>query len=508
MAELLELRGISKRFGGIQALDSVDFSLRRGEVMALVGENGAGKSTLIKIIAGVHQPDSGTLAIDGQPVRLRTPAEAQRLGIAVIYQEFNLTPNQTVAENVFLHRPPRRPGLAGRLGLVDHRARAQATGALLNQLGAPIDPQRPVAELSVAQQQLTEIAKALAQNARIIIMDEPTSALPDEEVEVLLAIVRRLRERGVTIVFVSHRLEEIRRIADRVTVLRDGRLVAVLPISEASDERLISLMVGRAIDHLFPKTPLTPGDEVLRVEGLSRRGVLHNVSFSLRRGEILGLAGLIGAGRTETARCIFGADRADSGRILLAGRPVTIRSPRDAVALGIGYVPEDRKQQGLVLEMSVRHNITLGVLHRLTRAGLVRWPAVDRLAYDYAQRLRLRPARIDLPVVQLSGGNQQKVVLAKWLALQPRVLILDEPTRGIDVGAKAEVHALIDQLAQAGIGILLISSELPEVLSMSDRILVMAEGEIVGELSRAQATQERVLELASLKARQRLVATG
>ncbi len=503
-APLLEMRAISKRFGGTQALSNADFMLRRGEVMALVGENGAGKSTLVKVLAGVYQRDSGELRFDGQPVEIRTPGEAQRLGIAVIYQEFNLTPNQTVAENIFLHSPQRRGGLLGRLGLMDQQARAAAARELLRQVGSTIDPHRRVSELSIAQQQQTEIAKALAQDARIIVMDEPTSALPDEEVEKLFAIIERLRQRNIAVVFVSHRLDEIRRVCDRVTVLRDGRNVGLIEsIVEATDERLIGMMVGRAVENLFPKTNASKGDVVLSVRDLTSKKLLKHVSFDLRRGETLGFAGLIGAGRTETARCIFGVDPIASGTILLDGRPLALRSPRDAVALGIGYVPEDRKQQGLILDMSVRNNMTLTILHRLSRNGIVRWGAVTATAQSYATSLQLRPLRLDLPVMQLSGGNQQKVVLAKWLALKPKVLILDEPTRGIDVGAKAEVHALIDRLAHEGIGIILISSELPEVIHMSDRILVMAEGEIVGEVSRAEASQERVLELASIKARRR-----
>ncbi|HEY3232341.1 MAG TPA: sugar ABC transporter ATP-binding protein [Roseiflexaceae bacterium] len=496
---LIAMRGISKRFGGIQALENVDFTLRRGEVMALVGENGAGKSTLIKILAGVYQGDSGQILMDGRPVEIRSPGDAQRLGVAVIYQEFNLTPNQTVAENVFLHAPQRRQGPLGWLGIIDQRTRAAATLELMRQVGGTIDPNRRVADLSVAQQQLTEIAKALAQDAQIIVMDEPTSALPEEEVGRLFEIIALLQERGIAVVFVSHRLDEVRRIADRVTVLRDGHKVGEVEVAQASDERLISMMVGRVVEKLFPKTAAQQGDVVLSVRGLSRKGALQDVSFDLRRGEILGFAGLIGAGRTETARCIFGADRIDSGTIFFDGQPVTISSPQDAVALGIGYVPEDRKLQGLILQMAVRENMTLTVLHQIARRGFVNWSAVTDTARQYVESLQLRPPRLDLPVVQLSGGNQQKVVVAKWLALKPKVLILDEPTRGIDVGAKAEIHALMDQLAHEGIGIILISSELPEMLNMSDRIVVMAEGEIVGELSREDATQERVLELASSK---------
>jgi ABC-type sugar transport system ATPase subunit len=496
---LLEARGISKRFGGIQALDAVDFTLRAGEVMALAGENGAGKSTLIKILAGAYQRDAGEVRIDGQPVEIRDPDAAERLGISVIYQEFNLTPNQTVAENVFLREPHRRGGLLRRLNLIDQGARREATRALLRQVGSSVDPDQKVSELTVAHQQMTEIAKALALDARILIMDEPTSTLPDAEVDILFDIIRQLKARGIAVVFVSHRLEETRRIADRVTVLRDGRLVGEASVSDVSDQQIISMMVGRVVETLYPKTEADPAETVLSVRGLTRKGVLKDVSFDVRRGEVLGLAGLVGAGRTEIARCIFGADRFEEGTVTLDGEQVTLGSPQDAVRLGIGYVPEDRKRQGLFLEMSVRDNIAMSVAHRMTRGGIVDRAAVTEVAASFRDRLSVRPPLLDLAVNRLSGGNQQKVALAKWLALRPKVLILDEPTRGIDVGAKAEVHALIDELAHEGIGIILISSELPEVLNMSDRILVVAEGEIVGELSREEATQERCLELSSIK---------
>ncbi|MCS7056146.1 MAG: sugar ABC transporter ATP-binding protein [Thermoflexales bacterium] len=501
MATLLEMRGISKRFGGTQALDNVDFTVDRGEVVGLLGENGAGKSTLIKILAGVHARDQGAILMDGRPVTIHNPQDAQRLGVAVIYQELNLTPNQTVAENVFLHHPQRMSGLLGKLGFADHARRDQETRRLLEQLGiAGLDPRHKVGELSVAFQQLTEIAKALAFDARLIVMDEPTSALPDEEVEHLFEIIRRLKARGLGVVFVSHRLNEVRAICDRVVVLRDGQNVGELPIAEASDERLIAMMVGRAIENLYPKRPAEPGDVVLEVEGLTRHGVIEDISFAIRAGEVVGLAGLVGSGRTEVARAIFGADRLDRGSIRLNGRPVRIRSPQDALRLGIGYVPEDRKVQGLVLGMTVRDNAALTVLRQLARGGqFIVWPEVERTSQRYVQELQVRPPRTDLVVGSLSGGNQQKVVLAKWLAANLKVLLLDEPTRGIDVGAKAEIHGLIDELAHRGMAILLISSELPEVLAMSDRILVMSEGRLAGELSREEATQERVLALASGK---------
>ncbi len=501
MAVLLEMRGISKRFGGTQALDGVDFAVDRGEVVGLLGENGAGKSTLIKVLAGVHARDQGSISIEGRPVEIHSPLDAQRLGIAVIYQELNLTPNQTVAENVFLHHPQRRPGILGKLGVTDHARRERETRALLQQLGITgLDPRRKIGELSVAFQQLTEIAKALALDARLIVMDEPTSALPDEEVEHLFQIIRKLRERGLGVVFVSHRLNEVHAICDRVVVLRDGQNVGALPIAEATDERLIAMMVGRSIENLYPKRPAEPGEVVLEVEGVTRHGVIEDISFQIRAGEVVGLAGLVGSGRTEVARAIFGADRIDRGTIKLNGKVVHIRSPQDARTLGIGYVPEDRKVQGLVLNMTVRDNAALAVLRQLAHGGqFIAWPAVEHTAAQYIQELQVRPPRTDLIAGSLSGGNQQKVVLAKWLAANLKVLLLDEPTRGIDVGAKAEIHGLIDTLAHRGMAILLISSELPEVLAMSDRILVMSEGRLAGELSREEATQERVLALASGK---------
>jgi ABC-type sugar transport system ATPase subunit len=369
----------------------------------------------------------------------------------------------------------------------------------MEQVGSHIDPDAKVSSLTVAHQQMTEIAKALARDARVLIMDEPTSTLPDAEVDVLFDIIRQLKTRGIAVVFVSHRLEETRRIADRVTVLRDGRFVGEAAVRDVSDQEIVRMMVGRTVDTLFPKTEATPADVVLSVRGLTRKGVLKDVSFDVRRGEVLGLAGLVGAGRTEIARCIFGADRFEAGTVTLDGEAVEIRSPQDAVRRGIGYVPEDRKLQGLFLAMTVRDNIAMSVAHSMTRAGIVDRPGVTEVASAFRDRLSIRPPDLDNPVGRLSGGNQQKVALAKWLALRPKVLILDEPTRGIDVGAKAEVHALIDELAHEGIGIILISSELPEVLNMSDRILVVAEGEIVGELAHHEATQERCLELASIK---------
>lgn len=496
-APLLEVRGVSKAFPGVQALDKVDFEAYAGEVVALLGENGAGKSTLMKILSGAYRMDEGEIYLRGQRVVPQNPHHAQQLGIAIIYQEFNLTPNQSVASNIFLGREPTRGGLGRLLRLADKGFMRREAEALLRRLGARFSPDALVRELSVAEQQMVEIAKALAVQAEVIIMDEPTSALGEEEVAILFDIVRTLKEQGLAVIFITHRLEEVFRIADRVVVLRDGRRVGGMPISEATPDKIISLMVGRTLDEVFRKTVARIGETVLEVRGLTRRGVIHDISFSLRRGEILGLAGLVGAGRTETARAIFGADPIDEGEIYIDGELVNIRSPEDAVNAGLALVPESRQQQGLVLIHSVERNIALPNLERLQRNGVVQRDAMRRLASEYVNRLDIRTPSLAQRVMYLSGGNQQKVVLAKWLAAEPKILILDEPTRGIDVGAKAEIHGIMSDLAQQGIGIIMISSEMPEILAMSDRIIVMCEGRIAGELTREEATQEKIMAYAS-----------
>jgi rhamnose transport system ATP-binding protein len=485
---VIELVGISKRFGAIQALKDVDLSLHAGEVHALVGENGAGKSTLVKILAGVHRPDSGLLKINGVAVELRNPAQAQAVGISVIHQEPTLFPDLDVAENVFMGHQPR-----DRLGRVDRRRMYREVAQLLHSLGVELNLFTPIRGLSMADRQLVEIARALSLEARVLVMDEPTASLSPREVEELFAIVRQLRARRVAILFVSHRLEEVFQLADRVTVLRDGMRVITAPAAALTPEETIRHMVGRELAALFPKEEAAIGPVVLEVRGLTRAGVFRDVSFQLRRGEILGLAGLIGAGRTEVARVLFGIDRADSGEILLDGRAVTIRSPRDALRHGIAYVPEDRHQQGLILDFSIARNITLVILQQIARLGLINRRREQALASDYAARLDVRGASLRQAARALSGGNQQKVVLGKWLASNPRILILDEPTRGIDIGAKAEVHRIISDLAARGLAILLISSELPEVLAMSDRILVMHEGHVSGLFSRHEADQEKLM---------------
>jgi len=498
---LLEVKGISKAFPGVQALKDVDFEVYPGEVVALIGENGAGKSTLIKILSGAYRSDAGTMRLGGEPFDPKDPRHAQQQGIAVIYQEFNLTPNQDVATNIFLGREPDASGPLRLLSVVSRSKMERETRRLLETLGANFSPRALVQNLSVAEQQMVEIAKALSMDARVIIMDEPTSALGDDEVRVLFELVGRLRERGLGIIFISHRLDEVFTIADRIVVLRDGERVGELSIDEATHDKVIGLMVGRDIRDVFQKKQVTPGEVVLEARGLTRRGVIEDISFTLRRGEILGVAGLVGSGRTEIARALFGADPLDAGEVLIDGQPVEIRSPADAVRAGLALVPEDRKEDGLILMQSVRENITLPNLDTLSASfGVIQRDKANELAARYVDRLTIRTPSLRQRVEFLSGGNQQKTVLAKWLASNPKVLILDEPTRGIDVGAKSEVHALMSQLAGMGIGIIMISSELPEILGMSDRILVVAEGRITAVLDASEATQETIMAYACLDA--------
>jgi ABC-type sugar transport system ATPase subunit len=490
-APLLQMRGISRAFPGVQALLGVDLDVRAGEVHAVVGENGAGKSTLMKILAGVYQPDAGTVVLDGQSAHIENPRRAMALGIAMIHQELNLAPNLSVAENIFLGRVP------ARLGLVDWGRLERQTQALVERLDMDFDARALVEDLSVARQQMVEIAKALSLDARVIIMDEPTSALTERETATLFEIIGRLKAQGVAIVYITHRLEEIFRVADLVTVLRDGQLVGSSPIADTTPAQLISQMVGRELTALYPKQDTEIGEPVLEVSHLRRTGVLHDVSFVLHRGEILGLAGLVGAGRTELVRALFGADPMDGGEIRIAGKPVHIRHPRDAIRLGLGFVTEDRKLHGLILGMSLRENTTLASLPSVSRFGFINFSGERKLAADYVRQLDIRTQGVEQEVVNLSGGNQQKVVIAKWLATQPRILILDEPTRGIDVGAKAEVHGLMSRLAATGVSILMISSELPEILGMSDRILVVRQGRISAEFTRQEASQEKILAAAA-----------
>ncbi len=486
----LEMRGIVKQFPGVRALDGVSLDVRAGEVHVLLGENGAGKSTLIRVLSGVYAPDSGEIHVDGRRVRIRHPHDAQALGISTIHQELNLAPDLSAAENIFLGREP----MLGRvLGVVDRRALMRRTRQILASLDLHVPPDAKVKDLGVAEQQMVEIAKALSLESRLYVMDEPTSALTSREIDRLFVTIRELKRRGVAIVYISHRLDEVKALGDRATILRDGALVGTVAVAETPIDELIRLMVGRDLKDKFPKASVEAGEDALRVEHLTRAGVLHDVSFHVRRGEILGLAGLVGAKRTETARAIFGADPLDGGRILVHGTPVAIESPRDAIRHRMALIPEDRKRQGILASMSVRENITLSSLPRFARAGVVDFGRERAHAREYATSLRVATPDLEQQAVYLSGGNQQKVVIAKWLSTNADVFLFDEPTRGIDVGAKVEVYQLMGDLVRRGAAILMISSELPEILGMSDRILVMRDGRIVGEFDRRDATEERIL---------------
>lgn len=490
---ILEMRQITKTYPGVVALDNVSFSCRAGEVHALVGQNGAGKSTLMKVLAGAVQPDSGEIRVKGETVEISNPRVAQELGISIIYQEFNLLSDLSVAENIFLGRP-----LRTRFGLVDwaelHR---QARAILHDRLGVEIDVNELIRRLPVPEQQMVEIAKALSRRSEIFIMDEPSAVLGGRELERLFGVIRAMQQEGVTVIYISHRLAEVFEIADRVTVLRDGEVVGVADPEEVTEGDLIRMMVGRRLQETFPE-PGTPTDDVvLSVQGLTHHGEFEDVSFTVRRGEILGLAGMVGAGRTALAQAIFGAIPLDAGEVYLDGEHVHLVSPKEAVEHGVALVPEDRKAEGLVLGLSVRKNVTLPILNRISALGRLQEAQERRIVEDAIEDLDIRTPSMQQEVQYLSGGNQQKVVLGKWLSTNPKVIILDEPTRGIDVGTKAEMYQLIHDLAASGSAIVLISSELPEIIGLSDRVLVMHRGEIAGELSRDEATEEKILTLAT-----------
>jgi len=490
---VLEMRDIVKQFPGVLAVDHGQLQLKRGEVHCLLGENGAGKSTLMKILAGAERPDSGAILLDGEEVSIHSPHHAQQLGISMIYQEFNLSPFLSVAENIFLGREPRWK----RTPFIDWPRMNREARALLDRIKMRLDVRTPVNECSVAQQQMIEIAKAISFESKIIVMDEPSATLTDHELHALFTLVRELQSQGIGMIYISHRLEEVFQIGDRVTVMRDGKFVGTHPAGDLTRESIIKMMVGRDLMAEFPKEHFERGEEVLRVDGLARRGKFEGVSLRLHKGEIVGLTGLVGAGRTEVARAIFGADRLDAGTITLDGKPVTVKSPRDAIRQGIGLLTEDRKGQGLVLGMTVRENTTLSNLGALTRFGFLNQGEERRVTRKFVGELQIKTPGIEQIVQNLSGGNQQKVVLAKWLYTECRVLIFDEPTRGIDVGAKVEIYKLMNELVRRGVAVLMISSELPEVLGMCDRILVMHEGRIAGELAQSAATQEAVMDLAT-----------
>ena len=489
---IVELRGVAKSYGAVRALHDGDIALRAGEVRALMGENGAGKSTLVKVLGGVVRRDDGEMLVDGAAVDFHSPHDARDAGIAVIYQEPTLFPDLSVEENVVMGYHP-----LGSLRRIDRGAVRRTVSGLLDRLGVRLDPERPVRGLSIADQQIVEIAKALSFDARVLIMDEPTAALSGPEVERLFTVVRALREEGAAILFISHRLDEVFAICDTVTVMRDGAVVHDAPIAAMTPDEMVRRMVGRELSALYPKQDTQVGDTVLSVQRLTREGVFADVSLEVRAGEVVALAGLVGAGRSEVARAIFGIDKPDAGRVEVDGKRLAAGRPLAAMRAGIGFVPEDRRQQGLVMDLSIARNATMTRTSKLARFGLIRRAAENELAREWAARLQLRFHRLDDPAGFLSGGNQQKVVLAKWLATEPRLLIVDEPTRGIDVGTKAEVHRLIGELAGRGVAVLMISSELPEVLGVADRVLVMHEGRLVEELSRAEADEERVIRAAT-----------
>ena len=489
-APLLEMRGITKTFPGVKALNNVSLTVEAGKVLALVGENGAGKSTLMKILSGIYKRDAGDIFIEGQPVEIDGPLSSRALGISIIYQELSVLNNMDIAENIFVGREMRKNGL------VDHRRQHEEARKLLQHVGLEVDTRTKVKMLSTAQKQMVEVAKALSYNAKLIIMDEPTSSLTDTETATLMDIIRRLRSEGVAIVYISHRMNEIFEISDEIAVMRDGEMLDKVLTSQTNESEIIAAMVGRDVKNLFVKEPAPIGDTVLEVKGLSTKNFLKDISFTVRAGEIVGFAGLVGAGRSEVMRAVFGIDRRESGDIYVRGEKVSIRNTVDALKCGMGFVPEDRKEQALILKMSVEENTSLAALRSVSKNWFIRPAQEKALAEEYVQKLKVKTPSLAQKVLNLSGGNQQKVVIAKWMATHPTILILDEPTRGIDVGAKKEIHALMSQMAQEGVAIIMISSELPEVLGMSDRIYVMHEGRLKGQIKREDASQEIIMKMA------------
>ena len=490
----VEMTGITKSFGGVHALNNVSFKIRGGEIHALVGENGAGKSTLMKILAGAYQKDKGEIKIDGRAVNISNPHAGRKLGIAIIYQEFALVPDLTVAENIYLDH------LSSKRGLINWPQLYRNAGELIKSIGFDINPRSIVGELSVAYQQVVEITKALSENAKILILDEPTSVLAPREVEHLFMILKKLKQQNVSVIYISHRLDEIFKIADTITVIKDGCVTGTVAPTDVTTDDIINMMIGRKLTTMFPKRESRLGKEIFRVEGLNRGKKVKDVSFSVRAGEVLGIAGLVGSGRTETVRAIFAADSKDAGKITLGGHTLKIKSPRDAVSAGIALVPEDRKEQGTILSMSIRANVTMPSLRKVTaRLGLIKRKEEKKFTQELIRKLAIRTTSTETRVTDLSGGNQQKTVLAKWFGTDSRVIILDEPTRGVDVGAKVEIYNLINELADRGLAIIFISSEMVEVIGICDRVAVMREGRIQQILEKEQLCEENIMKLAIVR---------
>jgi ribose transport system ATP-binding protein len=489
---MIEMSGISKAFSGNVVLNNVSFELKPGEIHALMGENGAGKSTMMKILTGIYKRDEGVIKVDGQEVHFNSPQDAEALGIAVIHQELNILPDLTVTENLFLGKEKTYA-----FGILKKKEMHEEAKALLAKLGLNLDPRTRAGDLSVGKQQIIEIAKAIASNAKYIVMDEPTAALTDREIETLFVTVNELKAKGISFVYISHRMEEIFAICDRITILRDGTYVGVRNIKETTFEEVVAMMVGRELGERFPERHAEIGDVKLQVKNLSAKGAFEDVSFEIKKGEILGVAGLMGAGRTEVAQTLFGYRKLSSGEILIDGKQVNIKSPIDAMKHKIGFVTEDRKTQGLVLDFSIKENIMLANLEKGSKSGVIVPKLENKMVAGYIEQLRIRTSSADLAAKSLSGGNQQKVVIAKWLGTNPEILILDEPTRGVDIGAKKEIYQIMNNLAEAGVSILMISSELPEVIGMADRVLIMREGKVTGMVSKDHMTQENIMHYAT-----------
>lgn len=489
-APFLEMKGITKQFPGVLALNNVSLSVYPGRVLALVGENGAGKSTLMKVLSGVHKRDAGEILIEGKSVEIASPIASRQMGISIIYQELSVLNNMDIAENIFVGREKKKNGF------VDKKAQHEEAAKLLSRVGLTIDTHTMTRRLSTAQKQMVEVAKALSYNSKLIIMDEPTSSLTDKETAMLMDIIRRLRDEGVAIVFISHRMNEIFEISDEIAVMRDGEMVQHMITSEVCEQQVIAAMVGRDVNDIFHKEEAPIGDVVLEVKNLSTKNFLKNISFNVRAGEIVGFAGLVGAGRSEVMRALFAVDPRESGEIYVNGKQVEIKSTVDALNAGMGFVPEDRKEQGLILKQTIRANASLAALNSVANGWFIDRKREKALSDEYVSKLKVKTPSIEQLIMNLSGGNQQKVVIAKWMATHPKVLILDEPTRGIDVGAKKEIHTLMSELAKQGVAIIMISSELPEVLGMADRIYVMHDGRIKGEIDRVNASQESIMKLA------------